>query len=258
MDNELKLLMTVSRALPRVRGAGRVATLFQKIYQRRPRTTLVAPVMDFKMRLNPNELVDSGLLFYPQLYDRREIALLRRELHRGDVFLDLGANIGFYSLIAASCVGKSGRVVAIEADPEMFQILKENAAMNHFENIEAVCVGISDRVETLRLGVNMNGNRGSSSFLAHDQPKGVQVSCIPLSQVVKDRGIEAIAAAKVDIEGYGVKALRRYYEEVRSALFPRLMITEDEPGLQELMSSQGYDEIGFWGFNRVYRRREIS
>ena len=80
MDTELKVLTTLSRSLPRVRGAGRIATVFQKFYQRKKRPSLVAPVMDFKMRLDPNELVDSGFLFYPQLYDRREIALLRREL----------------------------------------------------------------------------------------------------------------------------------------------------------------------------------
>src|SRR5258706_10400497 len=156
MDKELTLLMTLSRALPRVRGAGRIAVAMQKIYQRKKRESLVAPVFDFQMRLNPNELVDSGFLFYPQLYDRRELALLRRELQSGDIFLDVGANIGFYSLVASPFVGPSGRVISIEADPEIFGILKENMALNGYGNIEPLCVGISAHRETLRLGINIH------------------------------------------------------------------------------------------------------
>lgn len=254
MDKELKLLMSVSRSLPRVRGAGRIAVALQKIYQRKKREPLIAPVMDFRMRLNPNELVDSGFLFYPQLYDRREVAMLRRELKPGDVFLDIGANIGFYSLLAAPCVGPSGRVLAMEADPEIFSILQENIGLNNLKQVEPICVGISDRVETLRLGVNMNGNRGSSSFLANDQPRGVNVPCVPLSQLIQERGIQAIAAAKVDIEGFGVKALTKFFQDVPESTYPRFMIIEEEEGLSKLMASSGYDLVGYWGFNRVFRR----
>jgi FkbM family methyltransferase len=255
MDKELQVLMTLSRALPRIRGAGRIATTFQKFYQRKKREPLIAPVFDFKMRLNPNELVDSGFLFYPQLYDRREVAMLRRQLQRGDVFLDVGANIGFYSLIASTRVGSEGRVVAVEPDPEIFEILKQNISLNDFNNIEPVQAGISDRQETLRLGVNLHGNRGASSFLANDQPTGVNVACLPLSQVVKQRGFQRIAAAKVDIEGFGVKALSRYFQDVPPMLYPGFMIMEEETGLYDLMSAKGYEQLGYWGFNRVFRRR---
>jgi FkbM family methyltransferase len=255
MDTELKWLMTMSRALPRIRGSGRIAEAIQKIYQRKKRPPVVAPVLDFQMRLNPHEMVDGACLFYPQLYDRREVALIRRELREGDVFLDLGANIGFYSLVASSAVGASGKIVSVEADPEMFNILKENIGLNGFKNIEPLCLGISDREETLRLGINMNGNRGSSSFLADDQPNGIQVRCVPINEIIKERGIQKIAAAKVDIEGYGVKALGKFFQEASESLYPRWMIVEEEPGLVPLMVSKGYQELGHWGFNRIFRSK---
>jgi FkbM family methyltransferase len=207
------------------------------------------------MRLNPDEFVDSCLLLYPQLYDRREVGFLKRELKGGDVFIDVGANIGFYSLLASPLVGSDGQVVAIEADPEMFQILNENIELNDYKNVEPLNLGVSDRCETLRLGINRNGNRGSSSFLADDQPQGVYVPCVPLSQIVRERHIERIAAAKVDIEGFGVRALRSFFQDVPEVVYPRFMIIEDESELSTVMLSAGYEELGFWGFNRVYRRK---
>src|SRR5262249_31999099 len=121
LDQELKLLLRVSRALPKIRGAGRIAVAIQKFYQRKKRNPLTVPVLNFLMHLDPHELVEVALLFYPQLYDHREIAILRRELRHGDTFLDLGSNAGFYSLVASSLVGPSGKVVSVEADPEMFE-----------------------------------------------------------------------------------------------------------------------------------------
>ena len=254
LDRELRVLSTLSRALPRLRGAGRVAVAIGRLYQRKKRNPVIAPVLNFRMRLNPHEAVDSACLFYPQLYDRREIALLRKELRTGDVFLDVGANVGFYALNAAVAVGSAGRVVAIEPDPGTRQILTQNIDLNGLANVEVIDHGISDCHETLRLGINLNGNRGSSSFLAHDQPYGVNVSCVPLSEIVLGRNLSRIAAAKVDIEGFGVKALAQYFQNVPESLFPRLMIVEEEAGLSSLMESHAYRQLGHWGFNRVYQR----
>lgn len=253
-DSELRVLAALSRALPRLRGAGRVAELLRAIYRRKERSPLEACVLGKRMRLDPREYVDSSLLFFPQLYDHREIAFMRREVRPGDVFLDAGANIGFYSLLASDWVGPTGRVVAIEADPYSHRILTENLRLNGVRNVDARLEGLSDREETLRLGVNLGGNRGSSSFLADDQREGVQVRCRPLTSLVRDLGVERIHFAKFDIEGFGGRVLREYLADLPDARLPVGMIVEKEDGVAELLSGRGYRVATESSFNWVWAR----
>src|SRR5687768_276637 len=107
MDNELKLWLQATRRLPRIRGSGRMAGLVQRVYNRKPRPRVRVPVLDFTMDLDPSECVDGALLFAPQLYDHREFQLLRSLVRPGDAFLDAGANIGIYSLVASELVGRA-------------------------------------------------------------------------------------------------------------------------------------------------------
>ena len=80
------------------------------------------------MHLDPHEVVEAELIFNPRLYDSKEFAFLKRNLFEGDVFLDIGASIGTYTVVASSLVGPNGSVVAIEPVPETFQILQENVS----------------------------------------------------------------------------------------------------------------------------------
>src|SRR5437867_1266193 len=95
MDNELRLLLKLSRCFPRVRGFGRLGGLLSRFYNRKDRPDVLADVLGHQMVLKPRECVDGALLFCPQLYERLEIKCLRRYLKPGGYFLDAGANIGF-------------------------------------------------------------------------------------------------------------------------------------------------------------------
>lgn len=63
------------------------------------------------------------IIILPHLYEYGEIEFRRKHLWPGDIFLDIGAHIGFYSLIASRIVGEKGSVVAAEADPYNFEKL---------------------------------------------------------------------------------------------------------------------------------------
>lgn len=76
IDPELRSWLFVTRKLPRVRGAIRLARFAQRTYLRKPRARAVVPVRDFKMCLDPTDWVEGGLLFAPQLWDAAEVAFL--------------------------------------------------------------------------------------------------------------------------------------------------------------------------------------
>ncbi|MDZ7782135.1 MAG: FkbM family methyltransferase [Halioglobus sp.] len=80
------------------------------------------------------------------IWEPYETSLLRAFLKPGDVFVDVGANVGYFAVIAAERVGARGRVFAFEPDPDNYRLLCHNARLNGFERrIEAVCAGLSDR-----------------------------------------------------------------------------------------------------------------
>src|SRR5207249_2412898 len=72
-------------------------------------------------------------------------------LSPGDTFIDVGANIGYYSLLAARRVGPTGSVVAIEPSPKTFRALEANLAQNRLKNVRTVNAAVSDRQATVPL-----------------------------------------------------------------------------------------------------------
>ena len=118
-----------------------------------------------RMRVDPTECIGGNLFFSPQLYDREEREWITARLPEDGVFLDVGANIGAYTLWAGSRLGPMGRLLAIEADPDNFRILQANIAANSLQcSVVLENVGVSDAVQTLTFYRNNRGNRGANSF----------------------------------------------------------------------------------------------
>ncbi len=248
MNFELKVIMQIGRSLPPLpHVTGIINRILKPFYLRKKREDVLVDVMGNKMILTPSECVDGGLLFYPQLYERQEIAYIKENLKQGDVFLDVGSNIGFYSLVASQKVSQQGFVVAVEADPENYRKLIRNIEINHIENIQAVNLGASDKKETLRLGINTTGNRGGNSFIS-ESPEFVEVECLTLLDILKSTGAKSVQGAKFDIEGFEYKVLKQFFEDADSSLFPNFIITEYNPemvkhsegNVMELLLAQGY------------------
>ena len=79
------------------------------------------------------------------IWEPFETSLLLGLLRTGDVFVDVGANIGYFSVLAASCVGDTGKVFAFEPDPENFRLLVANTALNGVEcRVRPVAAALSD------------------------------------------------------------------------------------------------------------------
>jgi FkbM family methyltransferase len=229
-------------------GAGFTANLLKRFYLRERRDAVEADVLGFRMKLEPAECIDGGLLFYPHLYEHHEIAFLKRNLRSGDVFLDIGANIGFYSLIASPIVGNQGMVLAIEADPYNYQKLIMNLKVNNIENVQALNVGVSDKEEILRLGLNVTGNRGGNSFLSTSK-HGIHVNCHPLSALLKNNHIEKIGGAKFDIEGFEFRVLDGFFNDADHSLYPNFIIIEQNPEFKEKAGGNAIDLLMGKGYH---------
>jgi FkbM family methyltransferase len=217
---------------------------------RKSREESSATVMGLNMRLNPHELVERLLLFAPQLYDRREISFLKNVLPKGGVFLDLGSNVGYYSVVASNLIGPRGRVIAVDADPYSYNKVTKMIEENNVKNILAKNVGLSDRVESLQLQLQLTGNRGGNTFLytPDKNAKTITVQCMPLLDLIRENGIQSIDVAKLDIEGFEYKVLKKFFDDAEITLWPKHLIVERNTSknllagadVNELLSANGY------------------
>ncbi|HWD90905.1 MAG TPA: FkbM family methyltransferase [Verrucomicrobiae bacterium] len=227
---ELKFWLSITRRLPRVKGAGRIGHTVKCIYNRQKRQDATVDVLDFKMVLDPADNMESQFLFCPHLYDWVEIACLRDHLKPGHTFLDAGANVGFYTLIASQLVGAAGTVIAVEADPNNGSRLAANVKVSGAKNVRLANVGLSDKSEVLELGLNTTGNRSGHSFLSNSTER-VKVECKTLTDVLLSEGVQKVDGAKMDIEGFEFKVLQRFFADGNSKLWPGFLIIEVNPTL---------------------------
>jgi FkbM family methyltransferase len=128
---------------------------------------------------------------------------LQHRLRPGDVFVDVGANIGYYSILASRLVGPGGTVVAVEASPTFHQLLLRHARRNRSTNIRAVNAAVSDRDELLTFILASSRNMGANSIVPYDGPaeSTFDIAARPLPDLLTEEEIARARVIKIDVEG---------------------------------------------------------
>jgi FkbM family methyltransferase len=142
---------------------------------------------------------------------------LAATLRPGDCFVDIGANIGHYSLLASRLVGANGRVVAIEAAQWIHALLDRHVALNHRRNIRTVQVAAAAERGTVKLYPGNAGNIGKTSMVAAHDAAPVDVPALPLTEILSTEEIAQLRVIKIDVEGAELDVLRGL-----APLLPRL------------------------------------
>lgn len=156
-----------------------------------------AMVLGHKMFLDskdPLQLSINGI------YEEFETSLVNKEIKQGDVVLDIGAHIGYYTLIFAKLVGKKGRVYAFEPDPTNFALLKQNVEINGYKNVILVQKAVSNKNGKLELFLGEVNTADHRIYNSHDARKFIKIESIKLDDYFKDyKG--KISFVKIDIQG---------------------------------------------------------
>lgn len=135
-------------------------------------------------------------------YERNQQILLEKYLKEGDVIFDIGAHVGFYTLLGSVLVGGSGQVVAFEPVPKNLMYLKKHLQINSISNVAIVEAAVSDRQGHGRL------SSGPSSSMWHLDAQGeLGVQTVSLDELVLNARIPPPSLIKMDIEGAEVLAL---------------------------------------------------
>lgn len=142
-------------------------------------------------------------------YEHPFIDALARFAQPGDVLLDIGANVGNYSLALHQ---RYARIIAFEPNSANASILRKALLENHIDNVDLMEIALSDSASSGVLYVNTAGNTGNASLdpasIQSADAAAVTVNMNTGDAALAELGIEAVAAIKIDVEGAEVRALQ--------------------------------------------------
>jgi FkbM family methyltransferase len=182
----------------------------------------------FSLYVMPDDYIGHSIIAR-RAYEPHVTSVLRSILREGDVFLDVGANLGYFTLLASSVVGARGRVLALEPNPQNLQLIYESLLHNGASNVVVFPFAASDAAAILRF-VTVGSNGGVVTAHAAAQDHSLLVQAVILDQMLGDE--PRIDAVKMDIEAHEPAALRGMAGIIRRHR-PRL-ITEFHPWAMRL------------------------
>lgn len=185
-----------------------------------------------------------------KLYEEPVRQVVRDQLSPGGVCLDVGANVGVMTLLAASLVGPTGRVIAVEPNPDNVQLIYKGILRNRTTNVEVIPLAASDQ----RAVFSMSGRSNTElSATEPDELAGRHAQSIVLDDLLSD--LPRLDLVKLDIEGHEPAALRGLTRLV-SRLAPTVLL-EFNP---RCLERQGETPAALldWLFARYPRVRAVS
>ncbi len=164
-------------------------------------------LFDIDTNLKINLYKDSILSRFIQRggFEEDEIKYVLKSLIVGDTFIDIGANIGLFSLLASKKIGDKGKVICFEPAPETYRRLNENIELNHIKNIESRNVGLSDKDDELKFYISDTGFDAWNSFAPTNDyklRKSIDIKVSTLDKELENLDKSTIKLIKIDVEGW--------------------------------------------------------
>jgi FkbM family methyltransferase len=217
-------------------------------------TSRVEGIGIFRLRAQSDDLY--------HVLPRREYRVLEaldRYLQPGDVFVDAGANIGFFTVAAARRIGAAGRIVAVEMMPDTAQALRDHLSLNGVDNAVVIERALSDRAGAHVEATVRDGHFGQATIaLASTQAGGRQVRVETTTLADALAGLPTVAVLKIDIEGAELDALRgagSALQRVKVILFEQL---DSSPEVPDHLKSMGFEVSSLDGRNRIAVNRDAG
>ena len=128
----------------------------------------------------------------------------------GDIVIDIGAHIGLYTITSSKQVGNTGKVVAIEADPDNFELLKRNIALNNLTNVLPLNYAVFSTKTRIKLYEQSASAKYNSVILARaaKTENYVEVNADTLDSILEQNGINQVNWIKIDVEGAEFEVLK--------------------------------------------------
>ena len=262
-----RFALALTRAMPNSWLGRRLSILFRRIVTTRlGRGALDTQLWGMRLRLYAlGNGCEKNALFTPQMFDVMERAILADAIGRkrnGFTFVDIGANVGLYSLFVASRT-PDARILAIEPQPGILDRLRFNLAANPGVKVDVLPIALADREGTVELLLDTSDSGGTHIETATRSESGLSVSvpCRPLLSVLSDADVASIDVLKIDVEGAEDVVLVPFLRDAPRELLPELVLIEDtrdfwQTDVFALLERHGYTVVTRNRQNVAYRRAQ--
>ena len=143
-----------------------------------------------------------------KIYEPNQTEIVKKYVHEGDIVIDIGAHVGYYTLLMAQLVGENGKVYSFEPDPVNFQLLKKSVEINGFENVVLIQKAVSNITDKVKLFLGDNDSAINRIYDAKlgDAKESIDVESVTIDEYFKEND-ELVNFIKIDSEGSEVKII---------------------------------------------------
>lgn len=197
------------RHAPGQHRRARLADYLDRQLQLRPRAATARTTFSARIPVHTSDIIQRYLYLFG-VWEPHLTAWISRRLRPGDVFVDVGANIGYYSLLAAHLTGPAGHVVAIDPSPDFCQRLTAAARTNRYNTIRVVTTAVADATGPRTFYLEAASNLGGTTSV---RPRGpiaatFDAPAAPLPAVLTDYELTHARIIKIDVEGAEAAVIR--------------------------------------------------
>ena len=191
---------------------------------------------EHQMYLHENDAGISKTLKKPHGYQNREIefmSLIREHVKPGQICFDIGANIGYLTLIFAKLIGESGRVYAVEPNKKNMKVLKKNIILNNYQNIITTVdkLAISNKNGEAKFFLSDSSNLGSLKEISSSNGTTKTVKTVTIDEYLKDKDLPD--NYEMDAEGYEVHILNGMHKTAKKSKSGTKIFMEVHPHLYD-------------------------
>ena len=205
-------------------------------------------------------------LYYFGIWEPNLTHWMSERLAPGDVFIDVGANVGYFTLLASQRVGKKGAVVAIEALPKTCEILQMNLEANNISNVRAVNMAAWDKEEPLKMFTRAENPPGTTTVMnawagKWELDSQCTVQAAPLSSILKPAEIAGARLVKMDVEGAEWHAIQGMQPILDASRQDLEIVLEVNFGMLKSEGKSFEDVVRFfgrWGFHPYFLENDYS
>lgn len=218
------------------------------------------------MHLDHHDYAVSAELCVYKIWEPFETLIFKKFIKKNTIFIDIGAHIGYYSLLCASKATK-GKIFAFEPVPQNFNLLQKNIILNGLTNIEPIQKAVSNQNNNVSLFLSNDSNTGDNRFFGDSvfgklgEQKSIKVSCLKLDDFFKEYNILP-NVIKMDIQGaesLALKGMKNTLQNVENLIlftefWPKGIISTGESP-QEFLET--VNEYGFKIFEIDEQNRKL-
>ena len=204
-----------------------------------------------KLKLYPDSVLSESI--YIGRFENAELDFVSRYLKKGDVFFDIGANIGLFSVVAAGKIQSTGKVYSFEPVRSTFLRLKENIKLNNLSHVSLYNLGLSNSDGILEMVTSSEGYDAWNSFgkpTAGSNFVNEKVEILKIDSWCQQNQISLVNLAKIDVEGWECNVLKGGEKLFSSSNAPDLIVefTEENCKNAETTCGQLYDILKDFGY----------